>query len=119
MRHAKPRCSGGLQRHPAAPPPVVRKGFEAVKKSSCRGGPCGRPGATIPRLRDTYDAPPKRDFFTASSPFRKMCVLNILLRTGWKARPSSLCGGGRRFGQWTESRRLSARRGGRAALSTV
>ncbi len=28
---------------------------EAVKKSSCRGGPCGRParaGATIPRLRD-------------------------------------------------------------------
>ena len=29
---------------------------EAVKKSSCRGGPCGRPRATIPRLRDPYDA---------------------------------------------------------------
>ncbi len=32
---------------------------EAVKKSSCRGGPCGRParaGATIPRLQDPYDA---------------------------------------------------------------
>jgi hypothetical protein len=50
----------------------LRRASEAVKKSSCRGGPCGRPRATIPRLRDPYDALPKRNSFTASLAFRPM-----------------------------------------------
>jgi hypothetical protein len=51
-----------------------------------------------------------------AAPFRKACVLKNLLRAGWKAQPSSLRGGGRRLPHWPESRRLSARQGGRAAL---
>jgi hypothetical protein len=45
---------------------VLPRACEAVKKSSCRGGPCGRPRATIPHLRDPYGAMAKRDFFTPS-----------------------------------------------------
>jgi len=42
--------------------------------------------------------------------------MNNLLRAGWKAEPSSLPGGGRGLRHRMESRRLSASRGGRAAL---
>ncbi len=52
-----------------------------------------------------------------ASPFRGAGVLKNLLRAGWKAEPSSLCGGGRGLRHWPESRRLSARQGGGAALS--
>ena len=75
----------------AALPPGVRKASEAVKKSGCRGGPCGRParaGATIPRLRDPYGAMAKRDSFTASLAFPRNPP-PFIPSLGWKAQPSS------------------------------
>jgi len=50
-------------------------------------------------------------------PFRRAPDLNSLLRAGWKAVRSSLHGGRRQVRGWQESRRLSASRGGGAALS--
>jgi hypothetical protein len=50
-------------------------------------------------------------------PFRKTPDLNNLLLAGWKAKPSSLQAEGQGARHWPESRRLSASRGGRAALS--
>ncbi len=57
---------------------------EAVKKSSCKGGPCGRParaGGTIPRLRDPYDAAAKRNSFTALNR-RGVCATCPLRKRG-------------------------------------
>jgi len=53
-----------------------------------------------------------------AAPFRRTCTLRNLLRAGWKAQPSSLRGGGERLKRRRESRRLSASRGGRAAVTT-
>ena len=53
-----------------------------------------------------------------ASPFRRTCALDNLLRAGWKAEPSSLRGGEGMGPHWPESRRLSARGGGEAALRT-
>ena len=61
---------------------------------------------------------PSADGCGKASPFRRACVLKNLLPAGWKAEPSSLRGGARTIQHWPESRRLSAQRGGRAALCT-
>ena len=51
-----------------------------------------------------------------ASPFRWTRAPDNLLRAGWKAEPSSLRGAKRKVWNWPESRRLSARQGGRAAV---
>jgi hypothetical protein len=52
--------------------PSHRLAQEGVKKPRCRGGPCGRPGATIRQAAHCpYDAPPQGDFFTPSQALGK------------------------------------------------
>ena len=52
-------------------------------------------------------------------PFRRADVPSNLLGAGWKAQPSSLRQKKREGKHAAESRRLSAQRGGRAALQTA
>jgi hypothetical protein len=46
----------------------VHSASERVKKWRCRGGPYPRPGATIPRLPDSYGVWPESDFPAPSQP---------------------------------------------------
>jgi len=54
-----------------------------VKKSGSRGGPCGRPGATIRQPADCpYDAPLQRDYFTASQALGNQAQAPVKPRKG-------------------------------------
>ena len=96
---------------------------EREEKQSVRGAGA-HPGKTGPRVRLVQitlncvndDLRLRRLTCGKASPFRRTGVLSNFFHAGWKAEPSSRHGRGAWLRHWPESRRLSASRGGGAAL---